>query len=34
MYGVQLCLVDARGQDVAAGEVGEILVQSPMTMDG
>lgn len=34
MYGVQLCLVDARGHDVAAGEVGEILVKSPMTMDG
>jgi acyl-CoA synthetase (AMP-forming)/AMP-acid ligase II len=34
MYGVQLCLVDARGQDVRAGEVGEIMVKSPMTMDG
>lgn len=34
MYGVQLCLVDARGHDVAAGEVGEIIVKSPLTMDG
>jgi acyl-CoA synthetase (AMP-forming)/AMP-acid ligase II len=34
MYGVQLCLVDARGHDVPAGEVGEIIVKSPMTMDG
>lgn len=34
MYGVQLCLVDSRGHDVAAGEVGEMIVKSPMTMDG
>src|SRR5262249_14577291 len=34
MYGVQLCLVDARGHDVPAGAVGEIIVKSPMTMDG
>lgn len=34
MYGVQLCLVDVRGHDVPAGEVGEIIVKSPMAMDG
>ena len=34
MYGTQVCLVDEKGNDVATGEVGEILVNSPMMMDG
>jgi long-chain acyl-CoA synthetase len=33
-YGVQVCLVDARGNDVRAGEVGEVIVHSPLMMDG
>lgn len=33
-YGVQVCLVDSRGHDVRAGEVGEVIVRSPLMMDG
>ncbi len=33
-YGVQVCLVDALGKDVRAGEVGEVVVHSPLMMDG
>jgi acyl-CoA synthetase (AMP-forming)/AMP-acid ligase II len=32
-YGVQVCLVDAQGHDVRAGEVGEVAVRSPLMMD-
>jgi long-chain acyl-CoA synthetase len=34
MYGVQLCLVDPQGQDVPAGQVGQIIVSGPLAMDG
>jgi acyl-CoA synthetase (AMP-forming)/AMP-acid ligase II len=33
-YGVQVCLVDARGKDVRAGQVGEVIVHSPLMMEG
>jgi long-chain acyl-CoA synthetase len=33
-YGVQVCLVDPQGNDVRAGEVGEVVVRSPLMMDG
>jgi long-chain acyl-CoA synthetase len=33
-YGVQVCLVDAQGNDVRAGQVGEVVVHSPLMMDG
>jgi long-chain acyl-CoA synthetase len=33
-YGVQVCLVDAQGNDVRAGQVGEVIVHSPLMMDG
>lgn len=34
MYGVQVCVVDERGDDARTNQVGEILVNSPMMMDG
>lgn len=34
MYGTQVCLVNAQGTDVAVGSTGEILVASPMMMEG
>jgi long-chain acyl-CoA synthetase len=34
MYGAQVCVVDAQGDDVTTNEIGEILVSSPMMMDG
>src|SRR5262249_21760688 len=34
VYGAQVCVVDAQGEDVTTNEVGEILVSSPMMMDG
>jgi len=33
-YGAQVCLVDAQGNDVPAGQVGEVIVRSPLMMDG
>jgi long-chain acyl-CoA synthetase len=33
-YGAQVCLVDAQGNDVPAGQVGEVIVHSPLMMDG
>lgn len=33
-YGVQLSIVDKKGQDVRWGESGEIAVKSPFAMDG
>ena len=33
-YGVQVCLQNAQGDDVRAGEVGEVVVHSPLMMDG
>jgi long-chain acyl-CoA synthetase len=33
-YGVQVCLMDAQGNDVRAGQVGEVVVRSPLMMDG
>jgi long-chain acyl-CoA synthetase len=33
-YGVQVCLVDAEGKDMRAGQVGEVIVRSPLMMDG
>lgn len=33
-YGVQVCLLDAQGQDVPAGQVGEVVVHSPLMMEG
>ncbi|MBY0527588.1 MAG: acyl--CoA ligase [Gemmataceae bacterium] len=33
-YGTQVCLVDAQGNDVRAGEVGEVVVRGPLVMDG
>jgi long-chain acyl-CoA synthetase len=33
-YGVQVCLVNAQGQDVPAGQVGEVVVHSPLMMEG
>lgn len=34
MYGTQVCLVNERGEDSRASETGEILVRSPMMMEG
>jgi acyl-CoA synthetase (AMP-forming)/AMP-acid ligase II len=34
MYGVQVCLVDAEGNHVAAGQTGSIVVQSDTMMEG
>ncbi len=34
MYGVSVCVVDASGNDVPAGQVGEIIVNSSLAMDG
>ena len=34
MYGTQVCVVDERGDDAMTGETGEILVSSPMMMEG
>ncbi|MDG2125082.1 MAG: AMP-binding protein [Verrucomicrobiales bacterium] len=34
MYGVQVCIVDAQGEDVKSGTTGEITVSSPMMMEG
>jgi len=33
-YGVQVRLADGQGNDVRAGQVGEVIVRSPMMMDG
>jgi long-chain acyl-CoA synthetase len=33
-YGTQVCLVDQDGNDVPAGQVGEVIVHSPLMMDG
>lgn len=33
-YGAQVCVVDACGQDVPAGQSGEVIVRSPLMMDG
>lgn len=34
MYGAQVCVVDKNGDDVRTNQVGEILVNSPMMMEG
>jgi len=34
IYGAQVCVVDEHGDDEAPDEIGEILVSSPMMMDG
>jgi acyl-CoA synthetase (AMP-forming)/AMP-acid ligase II len=34
MYGVQVCIVDDRGNDLPAGQTGNIVVRSSYTMDG
>ncbi|MBL9174449.1 MAG: AMP-binding protein [Verrucomicrobiales bacterium] len=34
MYGTQVCVVNEQGADVRASETGEILVRSPMMMEG
>lgn len=34
MYGTQVCVVNERGEDSPASETGEILVRSPMMMEG
>jgi long-chain acyl-CoA synthetase len=34
VYGVQICIVDESGEDVAAGETGEIVIKSSFSMDG
>lgn len=34
MYGTQVCIVDREGNDVPVGECGEIIVNSPLAMDG
>jgi len=34
MYGAQVCILTPEGDDVAAGEMGEIVVSSPLMMDG
>lgn len=34
MYGTQVCIVNPQGDDGGALEIGEILVRSPMMMDG
>ena len=34
MYGAQVCVVDQKGEDVGVGEIGEIVVSSPLMMDG
>jgi len=34
MYGAQVCILTPEGEDVAAGEMGEIVVSSPLMMDG
>ena len=33
-YGVQVCLVDAQGNDVLAGQTGEVIVHSPFMTEG
>jgi long-chain acyl-CoA synthetase len=33
-YGTQVCLVDDKGEDVPAGQTGEVVVRSPLMMDG
>jgi long-chain acyl-CoA synthetase len=33
-YGVQVCLVDAQGNDVPAGQMGEVVVRSPLMTEG
>ncbi len=33
-YGTQVCLIDDQGNDVRAGQVGEVIVRSPLMMDG
>jgi long-chain acyl-CoA synthetase len=33
-YGAQVCILDAQGNDVPAGQVGEVIVHSPLMMDG
>jgi long-chain acyl-CoA synthetase len=32
--GAQVCLVDDKGEDVPAGQAGEVVVRSPLMMDG
>lgn len=34
MYGSQVCVVDCNGDDLGVDEVGEIVVSSPLMMDG
>lgn len=34
MYGAQVCVVDEKGDDIGVGEIGEIVVSSPLMMDG
>ncbi|HAB16615.1 MAG TPA: hypothetical protein DCE44_09210, partial [Verrucomicrobiales bacterium] len=34
MYGAQVCVVNEQGDDATTSEVGEILVRSPMMMEG
>jgi long-chain acyl-CoA synthetase len=34
MYGAQVCVVDEAGGDIGVGEIGEIVVSSPLMMDG
>jgi long-chain acyl-CoA synthetase len=33
-YGIQVCLVDAQGNEVRAGQAGEVVVHSPLMMEG
>jgi len=33
-YGAQVCVVDDKGDDVPAGQSGEVIVRSPLMMDG
>jgi long-chain acyl-CoA synthetase len=33
-YGTQVCVVDPQGNDVSAGQGGEIIVRSPLMMEG
>lgn len=34
MYGTLVCIVNEHGEDVGVSEVGEIIIKSPMMMDG
>ena len=34
MYGAQVCIVNEQGEDSRASDTGEIMVRSPMMMEG